>query len=97
MKMENNHYGETMSSRDNLDDLPTPEEVQIEVNRFLDELGDDGDGSFDREPRRPIPPGGRSSLRRKSSRNSEKYQRETRSGYFTTKPSDASRWDSKRN
>ncbi len=96
MKMENNHYGETMSSRENLDDLPTPEEVQIEVNRFLDELGDDGDGSFDREPRRPIPPSGQSSLRRKSSRNSEKYQRETR-GIFTTKPSDASRWDSKRN
>ena len=97
MKMENNHYGETMSSRDNLDDLPTPEEVQIEVHRFLDELGDDGDGSFDREPRRPIPPSGQSSLRRKSSRNSEKYQRETRSSYFTTKPSDAFRWDSKRN
>ena len=97
MKIENNHYGETMSSRDNLDDLPTPEEVQIEVNRFLDELGDDGDGSFDREPRRPIPPSGQSSLRRKSSRNSEKYQRKTRSDYLTTKPSNASRWDSKRN
>ena len=41
-----------------MDDLPKPEDVKRQVADFLDDLDEGGDGSFDRDPRRPIPPSG---------------------------------------
>ena len=46
-----------------MDDLPKPEDVKRQVADFLDDLDEGGDGSFDREPRRPIPPSSQTSRR----------------------------------
>ena len=53
-------------------DLPKPEDVKRQVADFLDDLDEGGDGSFDREPRRPIPPGGQTN-RRLTRRPKSKY------------------------
>ncbi len=62
MTMGKNHFGGKMRDRE-LNKLPEPEDVKRQVADFLDDLDEGGDGSFDREPRRPIPPSSQTSRR----------------------------------